>query len=241
MQQIFERELLIPPSACDFDGRLSYAGAFRVFMDIATEHAERLGVGLSAMRARKRFWLTVKTRIVFHDRPRISEAATLLTWPEKPGPLRFNRSYELRRGDALLVAGRTEWAVLNTETGALAPSADVLPEGLSYERGSALDTGYARVPDRFGELEPFAAYRVNASDIDVGGHMNNAAYPRALFAAFTSEEIRGLNARSVDLIFRAPCFEGDALAFYRKERDNGLDLRIARGADTVLLGRIERY
>lgn len=239
MEQVFEQHLLVPPSACDFDGRLSYPGAFRVFMDAATEHAERLGVGLDAMRARERFWLTVKTRIVFYDRPRISEAVRLLTWPEKPGPLRFNRSYELRREDALLVAGRTEWAVLNTATGALAPSADVLPEGLSYERGSALDSGYARVPGTFEGLEPFAEYRVCASDIDVGGHMNNAAYPRALFAAFSSEELRARRIRSVDLIFRAPCYEGDLLAFRRKARGDGTDFCMSRGADTVLLARIE--
>lgn len=240
MQQTFERGLLIPPSACDYDGRLGYAGAFSLFMDLATEHAERLGVGLAAMQAKKRFWLTVKTRIVYYDRPRISEEATLATWPEKPGPLRFNRSYELRRGGALLVAGRTEWAVLDTVTGALSPSADVLPEGLAYERGPALEGGYARVPDRFEGAEDFAEYRVRSSDIDVGGHMNNAAYPRALFAAFSSGELRDLDLRSADLIFRAPCFEGDTLRFYRKERGGGLDLRVARGEETVLLGRLER-
>lgn len=239
MEQVFERAFLVPPSACDFDGRLSYPGAFSVFMDLATEHAERLGVGLAAMQAKDRFWLTVKTRIVFHDRPRISESVQLLTWPEKPGPLRFNRSYELRRDGALLLAGRTEWAVMNTATGALARSTDVLPEGLVYERASALDSGYARVPERFEGLEPFAEYRVRATDIDVGGHMNNAAYPRALFAAFSSAELRGREIRCVDLIFRAPCFEGDLLSFCRSERDGGTDYRMARGTDTVLLARIE--
>lgn len=238
MQQIFERETLIPPSACDFDGRLSYAGAFALFMDLATEHAQRLGVGLAVMREKKRFWLTVKTKIVFHERPAISEAVRLLTWPEKPGPLRFNRSYELRRGEELLLSGRTEWAVMNTETGALAPSADIMPEGLAYGRGPAVSEGYARVPDRFSEAEDFAAYTVRSIDIDLGGHMNNAAYPRALFGAFSTEELKEREIRSVDLIFRAPCFEGDQLRFYKKEGEGVLDLRMARGEETVLLARI---
>ncbi len=239
MEQIFQHDFIIPPSACDFDGRLSYPGAFSVFMDLATEHAEHLGVGLSAMRARDRFWLTVKTRIVFQERPEISEVVRLLTWPEKPGPLRFNRSYEMRRDGALLVAGRTEWAVMNTGTGALARSTDVLPEALCYERGSALDSGYARVAGSFEGLEPFSEYRVRSTDIDLGGHMNNAAYPRALFSAFSSEELRGREIHSVDLIFRAPCFEGDMLSFCKKERDGGTDYRMARGGETVLLARVE--
>jgi acyl-CoA thioesterase FadM len=161
----------------------------------------------------------------------------LLTWPEKPGPLRFNRSYEIRRGDALLIAGRTEWAVMNTRDGSLAPSADIMPEGLDSARGSAVGEGYARVPDRFTEADAFADYTVRASDIDLGGHMNNAAYPRALFGAFSIAELKAMQLRSVDLIFRAPCYEGDRLTFYKKEGNGAIDLRIGRGEETVLLAR----
>ena len=35
MQTKFEQEILVPPSACDFSGRLGYAGAFAVLMDLA--------------------------------------------------------------------------------------------------------------------------------------------------------------------------------------------------------------
>lgn len=237
MEQVFERPYIVAPSLCDFDGILSTPGAFALFMDIATEHAEALGVGLAAMQAKSRFWLTVRTKIVFVERPAMSEAVRLLTWPEKPGPLRCNRSYELWRGDRRLIAGRTEWAVLDTGTGALIPSRDVFPDNLDYERGSALEEGFARVPDRF-DGAPFAEYRVCSTDIDLGGHMNNAAYPRALFGAFSVQKLREKSVRCVDLIFRAPCHEGDLLSFYQKEEDGRLDIRMARGEETVLLGRI---
>jgi len=78
---------------------------------------------------------------------------------------------------------------------------------------------------------------VRASDIDLGGHMNNAAYPRALFGAFSIAELEAMQFRSIDLIFRAPCYEGDRLTFYKKEGNGGIDLRIARGEETVLLAR----
>ena len=237
MQQVFERDFLIPPSACDFSGRLSYPGAFSVFMDLATEHAERLGVGLRAMREKDRFWLTVKTKILYYARPAISESVRLLTWPEKPGPLRFNRSYELRRGEELLIAGRTEWAVMNTAAGTLAPSADIMPADMVYERGSALGEGYARITPRF-EAEPFAVYRVRSTDIDLGGHMNNAAYPRALFGALPSQEIAARDIRSIDLIFRAPCYEGEALEIRKREDGGVLDLCMSRDGEVRLLARI---
>ena len=237
MEQVFERPYIVAPSLCDFDGRLSIPGAFALFMDLATEQAEILGVGLSAMQSKSRFWLTVKTKIVFDERPAMSEEVRLLTWPEKPGPLRCNRSYEVWRGGRRVIAGRTEWAVLNTETGALTPSRDVFPEGLDYVRGSALEESFARIPDRFDGV-PFAEYRVRSTDIDLGGHMNNAAYPRALFGAFSVRELREKPVRCVDLIFRSPCHEGDLLSFQKAEENGRLDIRMSRGEETVLLGRI---
>ncbi|MBQ7435481.1 MAG: hypothetical protein IJV51_06740 [Oscillospiraceae bacterium] len=240
MQPIFEQNILIPPSACDYSGRLGYAGAFAVLMDLATEHAERLGIGLAAMKAKNRFWVTVRTKIIFHERPAVSEAVRLITWPEKPGAVRCNRSYEIRRGDKLLIAGRTEWAVMNTEANAIAPAADLFPADLDYASGSSVSEPFVRIPARFDGTEPFASYTVRSTDIDLGGHMNNAAYPRALFGAFSAKELEAMQARSIDLIFRAPCYEGEKLDFYKKESEGVTDLRIARGDETVLLARIAR-
>ena len=238
MQPRFEQEILIPPSACDYSGKLGYAGAFAVLMDLATEHAERLGIGLAAMKAKNRFWVTVKTKIIFYERPAVSEAVRLITWPEKPGAVRCNRSYEIRRGDELLVAGRTEWAVMNTELNTIAPATDLFPAELDYMSGSSVSESFARIPARFDGSEPFTSYTVRSTDIDLGGHMNNAAYPRALFGAFSVQALREKPVRCVDLIFRAPCHEGDLLSFYKKEEDGRLDIRMARGEETVLLGRI---
>ncbi len=240
MQPIFEQNILIPPSACDYSGRLGYAGAFAVLMDLATEHAEHLGIGLAAMKAKNRFWVTVRTKIIFHERPAVSEAVRLITWPEKPGAVRCNRSYEIRRGDKLLIAGRTEWAVMNTEANAIAPAADLFPADLDYVSGSSVSEPFVRIPARFDGTEPFASYTVRSTDIDLGGHMNNAAYPRALFGAFSAKELEAMQARSIDLIFRAPCYEGEKLDFYKKESEGVTDLRIARGDETVLLARIAR-
>lgn len=240
MQPIFEQNILIPPSACDYSGRLGYAGAFAVLMDLATEHAEHLGIGLAAMKAKNRFWVTVRTKIIFHERPAVSEAVRLITWPEKPGAVRCNRSYEIRRGDKLLIAGRTEWAVMNTEANTIAPATDLFPPELDYVSVPAVSEPFVRVPARFDGAEPFASYTVRSTDIDLGGHMNNAAYPRALFGAFSTKELEAMQARSIDLIFRSPCYEGEKLDFYKKESEGVTDLRIARGDETVLLDRIAK-
>ncbi len=235
MEQLYETEYTVAPSDCGADGRLSYPGVFSLFQDLATAHADRLKLGYEELKPRSLFWLTVRTKIRFLSRPKMGERVTLRTWPETPGAVRCNRSYEIRRGEELLVCGKTDWAILNTATGGITPLAGLFP-ALRFDLPCACPGGYARVPDRF-EGDPFAEYRVRSTDIDVGGHMNNAAYPRALFGAFSNAELAGRELREVDLAFRAPCFEGQLLQFYRKENGDALDLRIARGEETVLLAR----
>ena len=238
MEQIYEQELFITPSLADARGRLSWPGAFTVCQDLAGIHAERLGVGLGAMAEKSLFWLTVRTKIRILGFPRLGETVTARTWPEKPGALRCNRSYEIVRDGEVLVLGRTEWAVMNTETRALTPAAGLFPVDLPFDRGAALSESFARIPDRFEDAEPFAVYRLRSTDIDVGGHMNNAAYLRALFGAFSNRELEALDIRSVDAVFRASCFEGEELAFARRRRDGADEVRISRGEDTILLARL---
>lgn len=49
MLEKYEVTREIGPSICDFEGKLSYAEAFGLFMDIASAHAEMLGIGVKAM------------------------------------------------------------------------------------------------------------------------------------------------------------------------------------------------
>ncbi len=172
----FEKELYINPSLADADGLLSRYETFNIFMDIADDHAGSMGVAWRDISPRNLFWLTVKTKIVFEDRPKLGDTVTLATWVEEPTKLRGDRNYEMRMGDKVLVRGRTEWAVLNTETMKLIPISEVYPEGLDYSRPSACPEGFARIRDRFDAADKYAEYTVRSTDIDVGHHMNNAKY-----------------------------------------------------------------
>ena len=119
------------------------------------------------------------------------------------------------------------------------PCAEIFPPELDYTLPSAHDEPFARIPGRFDGIEPFARYTVTSSDVDLLGHMNNAAYPRALFGCFTVAERREHDLRAVDLIFRSPCYEGETLDFRRLDHDGVLDVCASRGDDVVFLARLE--
>lgn len=238
MNRIHEEILKITPGCADASGRLGISETFRELMDMAAIHAEMIGVGFAQMAKRGLFWLTVKTKVIFYERPRMAEQVVLRTWPEAPERVRGNRSYRVLRGDEILIAGKTEWAVINVETGRLAPLKGVYPEELELDDTTAIEEPFSRLADDFGEAELAGVYRVVCTDIDVGRHMNNAAYVRALMGVFTNAELSAREVKSMEVIFKAPCFEGDELNIYRRNTENGFDLKMSRGAETVILARM---
>ncbi len=238
MKAIYSRELTILPSMCDAEGRLGVPNAFALFMDIATEHAEVLHVGMTDLMSRGLFWLTVRTKLRFHRRPGMIETVEAVTWPETPERSRCNRDYLLRKGDETLIEGKTEWMVMNMKTGRLHPADSLFPEGMEVEDARTLPGPFMRMDEAFEGAEDMGGYTVRSTDIDVGGHMNNAAYVRAIAGAFSSEEWKNMNIRELEVNFRSPCFEGETLRLQRRKTDDGLELKLSRDGKTIALMRI---
>ena len=235
MQETFTTTITVGPGAADSTGRLGFADTFDVFQSAAALHAEKIGVGFKDMMQKGMFWLTVKTQVHFIDRPRIMTDAELVTWPEAPGRMRGNRSYLLTQNGSPCAMGKTEWAVINTNTGALVPMKEVYPAEFAFTKPTVTEEPFARVAADFDGIEPYARYTVRSTDIDVGGHMNNTAYVRAVMGSLSTKEIEALDIKRMDVIFRARCFEGDELVFQRTQSENGLSIRVSKDEETVLL------
>lgn len=237
MQSKYTKELTILPSMCDSAAALGVPDTFALFMDIATEHACALGCGLDVLGPRGLFWLTVRTRVKFFRRPKMLERAVLSTWPEAPGKLRVNRCYAIEGRGGLLAAGKTEWAVLDQNTGRLHPMADVFAPGPAPLPESVWDEPFTRLNDE--ALPEFARYTVRSTDIDLGGHMNNAAYLRALAGLFSCEAWQGMNLREAEIAYRAACYEGDTLCWQKRAGDGALALRaVLPDGKTIALIRL---
>lgn len=238
MRGYYERPLTILPSMCDATARLGVPNAFALFMDLATEHAEALGIGMNGLMKQGLFWLTVRTRIRFIERPALTETVTLRTWPEKPERSRCNRDYAILRGDRIIVAGKTEWMIMNLKTNRLHPVDGVFPGDLEILEDKVLPEPFTRVTDDFDGADSLGSYTVRSTDIDLGGHMNNAAYVRAIAGAFSSKEWQAMDIREMEVAFRSPCFEGETLEIQRRTTDAGTDVRLSRDGKTIVLARI---
>lgn len=228
------------PGVCDHTGRLGYAQAFTICQDLATVHAEALGIGFSAMAQRGLFWLTVRTRLRFLRRPRIMEQLTLETYPVTPGKVRCLRDYHLRREDGTpCIDGVTEWAVLETATGQLQRIDVLMPPEVVPAAEASDPAPFARIDEDFGGAALRGTHTVDSADIDLGRHMNNVAYLRAFLSLFSTKELDALPIRQIELTFRRPCKEGETLRYFTRPAEDGLDFAaFVDDGKPVLLGKI---
>ena len=237
MDNQYTQEYTVLPSVCDSAALLSVPDTFALFMDLAAIHAELLRFDTPTLMKQGLFWLTVRTRIRFRRRPKMAERVTLVTWPEQPGKLRTDRDYVVEQNGERLIEGKTEWTIWEMETGKMHPMAGIFPPDFVFYPDAVWTEPFTRAKDE--PLDEFARYTVRSTDIDLGGHMNNAAYVRAIAGAFSREAWQGMDIREMEIAFRAPCYEGDTLVLQKRDEGDALSLRAALpDGKTIVLAKI---
>ena len=236
----FSTRITVMPSQTDFINRLGYYETFRLFMDLANMHAEKLGVDQLTLMNRSLFWLTVKTRIRFYRRPGMSCRVEGQTWPVRPLSLRTDRCYRLLDDEGPLAEGRTEWAIMDLSKGRLANLADLFPTELEFNEESFPIEDFPRIMPADDTYEVKGTYKVTSSDIDMGQHMNNAAYVRALLGMFSVQELRDMDIKEITVVFKTSAHEGDVLSMPLKRTGNTIDTGLYfQDGKPALLARIE--
>jgi acyl-ACP thioesterase len=178
---IIQEKFRLRFSAVDPSDRLALAPTLDLFQEIASDHAEDLGVGREAMSVTGQVWILSRISVQWDTRPKWRDSLTVRSWPRGSDKLFALRDYDIRdQEDRPLVRGRSGWIILDREKRRpLRPQAvmeslprneglDALPDGpvsLSFpgagEEGAGVKAGERR-----------AAY----SDIDYNGHVNNTRY-----------------------------------------------------------------
>ena len=224
MESIYQKHILVELSRCDRDSRLSVAAVFEAFQDIAVEHAEHLGLGAEAMKARGLFWITAKTKVRIHKRPKLLTPVTVETWPCVPGPVRADRCYRIMEGEECVAEGRTEWAVIEIPALKVHMLSDLYPEGLVIRDEVLLPDHFRRVSEDTSDCGERPPVVVRSTDIDLGGHMNNIAYIREMLSTYTTKELDDLRIKGLEVCFRHPCYEGERLRVFERMTGSGREI-----------------
>ena len=181
-------------------------------------------------------WILRRLEMRIARTPRFRAEVTASTWCSGVGARWAERSSELRVGDESCVEATAIWVHTDASRGTPAP----LPPGFDEVWGAT--AAGRKVSARLRHPAPPAgaerrAWPLRAIDIDVVGHVNNAAY----WAAIEDELARRANPRVrwAEIEFRAGLELGDPVELVVAETDEGLAAWLCVGGDvraSVLLG-----
>lgn len=203
-------------------------------IDIATEHANELGIGNPAMADCVCGWVLSRIAVEMDRYPRVNETYTLSTWVES-----WNRHFSVRNfrvddaeGNALGHA-TSVWMVLDTVTrenaglehlhlapelidgtpspvGRMARHRPILPCGASDEDAKGAERATA----------PDAEYTFRYTDLDFYRHVNTVRYVSMVLNQFTLEEMDTTQVRRLELSFMKESRYGEKVVLRRT--DNSL-------------------
>jgi acyl-ACP thioesterase len=197
----FEREVVPGLADSTGSGRVRLDAIARWLQDIA--YADIVDAGLAERGA----WVVRRTRLRVDSFPRFGEPVTVRTFCSAAGRVAAERRTSISGGDAAVEAVAI-WIHVDTET--LRPLR--LGEGFDAVYGESAGRRKADFRLRHPEMPEDAArasWRFRASDVDVAGHVNNAAYWEPVEEVLW--QAGDLEAADMEIEYREPAQPGEAL------------------------------
>lgn len=205
----------------DFDryGRIQPYAIVDMCQDVATIHAESMGIGRDDMLAGGVFWAVVRTKIEFMKQPSPFQVLTFRTWPHTASSFSFLRDFEVtdQNGDKMAVAS-TEWVLMDVDSRKFARMKDHYSGPLDFCEDRVFPEKPRKLRDFDGGSVPARTVTPAFSDIDVNGHVNNARYLPFVADAFALGPDAAF--RSIQIDYRHEALFGSPLDIYtRREED----------------------
>ena len=205
-----------------------------VFMQEASNHhIKALGHDLDKLRDEQGLaFLLSKIHLALYKPLYAFEEITVETWTTPSRGFSFNRFFRIKRGDEVIAAADTTWALISLKTGELCK---VDSFDFNFEHEEPIDIG---LPARFRVpkqelLELVGERKIVYSDLDYNMHMNNTRYADMLCDFMPYDKISQIKGISLSYLHEAAF--GNTVKIYRADDGQKFDFRTVNENSTVCL------
>lgn len=232
------RTYFVTPGLCNARRELPLPRLVSDIIEIATDHANRLGIGFMYMTPKGLGWVLSRLSVEMKRYPRFNEHYTLTTWVED-----WNRHFSVRdfmvatESGEVLGYARTIWMVidLNSHTNA---GTEVLPFDMSLISQRPCPIAPTK---RLPRKEPSTtnSYTFRYTDIDFYSHVNTVRYVELLLNQFPLSHYSAGHICRIDISFRHEARYGQTATIEISDHEDATyALSLRRDADLLLESQI---
>ena len=214
-KMIYENKITLYNSYFNAHDKLSLKAILSIFQDVASIHAEEIGVGFSDMVKKGFYWVLIRIKIDVIKMPKPNETVLVSTWPLEKGRIDFDREFKIcSLGGETLITGVSKWCVIDTTTRTLKRTDGVDYVGEYVDQKIYLEPfNKITLPNDMGKKQ--LTHVVNYSDLDHNWHMNNTNYANLISAVCKNKDFTHF-----EINFISECMENQEISVYSKE-ENG--------------------
>ena len=202
----YSTKITLYNSYFDLNDNLSAKSILSIFQDVASVHAEEIGVGFGAMLQQNFYWVLSRIKFDVFEMPKPNQTVIVETWPHEKGRIDFDRDLKISdKNGKTLIVGTSKWCVIDTVARRLQRA-----EKINYNGEICKEVNYQ---ENFGKIvlpeqeprEKFR-YKVLFSDLDHNQHMNNTNYANLVASAVNNKILRHF-----EINFVCECKENDEI------------------------------
>lgn len=233
-EPLYRHDFFLTAGECDATGHMPATLLTARIIEVATEHANALGIGYAQLITKNIGWVLSRLSFELKRWPGINENYTLLTWIEGYNRRFSERNFAILDGDGNEIGlARTVWSAIDFAKRTGADLSEFERDSFPiYDRPCDMD----KCP-RIAPLGPDAEkehYTVRYCDIDFNRHFNTVRYVELLLNRWPIEHYDAHSLRRLDIMFHRECRYGEVLEI----RSAGDDIELMRADDRILAARL---
>ena len=219
-------------SRCNGQRCLSLQELVRELIDLATDHANLLGVGYARLAESGMAWVLSRLSVEMEKWPAMHSTYTLTTWVESFSRLFSSRCFELREGgEEGPVIGyiRSIWAAIDVASRRPADLSELTPlaEAASARQCPIAPHPRLRMPEESEERQ----YTFMATDIDCNRHVTTARYVELILDSLTLDEYDREEIGRFDITFTHEALAGQKATIETARCDDGVLITAIKAAE----------
>lgn len=199
-----------------FTRKISPKGILGYMEEVATSHAEKLGVGYDESYKNGYIWILRSAKYVFSQLPKLDDVVVVTTWPSGMDGVKALRRFSFKIENKVIGEGFNYWLMydINRKRPIYSPYFKEVMENIEI-----LNEDYFTLKKISTQSDMHLAYQkvILNSDLDWNNHVNNVNYADIIFNAIPYEVIKRYDIISMQIDYLQECRKDEMIQVFIKE------------------------